>query len=237
MRSAASCSASQRLGGARLARGAHLGRRHAQADLAEVDAVELLRQLDERRIAAVRTSRRIAADGGVDILRRPRASPPRNEANFRAKSGSAVESHFGMERPASRPPRVQWFRSFLRSSRRPAGHRDGGVNLVAQAAPRSCSSASMHSTCSLMARRRKMQSDEVPSGARAGSKRIGQQATAPCFLILQIDTVYLGVRTRSKRSAGAGGANSGSRSWASGLRSRGPVEAVGDGAKRCSGFK
>ena len=58
----------QRLGGARLARGAHLGSRDAQAELGEIDAVELLGKLDQRRIAARAYVGNDRRHGGADIV-------------------------------------------------------------------------------------------------------------------------------------------------------------------------
>ncbi len=58
----------QRLGTAGFARGADLGRGDAQSKFAEVDPVELLRQLDERRIAAGTHVGEDRRDGGADVV-------------------------------------------------------------------------------------------------------------------------------------------------------------------------
>jgi len=58
----------QCLGAAGFARGAYLRRADAQSELAEVDAIELLRQVDERRIAARAHVGNDRRDGGADIV-------------------------------------------------------------------------------------------------------------------------------------------------------------------------
>ncbi len=58
----------QRLGAAGFARGPDLGCADAQAELGEIDAVELLRQLDERRVAARAHVGEDPGDSGADVV-------------------------------------------------------------------------------------------------------------------------------------------------------------------------